>query len=163
MSIILFSRPIHSGKTTELLQWCNGQKGVAGILMPDMDGVRHVLDIRTNETFRIQCPDPLNSTEPLTTVGKFHFYTHAFERANTLLGVILEQQHDWIVIDEAGKLELESKGFYPSLRKAVERYLDPEQRGTLLITVRESLCNEVICFFGLENCKVVHQTSDIRK
>ncbi len=163
MSIILFSRPIHSGKTTELLQWCNRQNDIAGILMPDMDGVRHILDIRTNESFMIQCPDPLNSIEPLTSVGKFHFYTHAFERANSLLSDILDQQHEWVVIDEAGKLELESKGFYPSLRKAVELYTGTKERGTLLITVRESLCGEVVRFFGLESFKVVHQTSDIIK
>ena len=43
MSIIIFSRPVHSGKTTELMQWCEQvsiKQNVAGILMPDIDGSR---------------------------------------------------------------------------------------------------------------------------
>ena len=40
MSIFIFSRPVHSGKTTELLHWCNQQKNIMGIAMPDINGSR---------------------------------------------------------------------------------------------------------------------------
>ncbi len=162
MSIIIFSRPVHSGKTTELLEWCKQQPGIAGILMPDIDGHRNVLDLRSNETFPIQCANPEQAEdEPLTVVGKFHFYSKAFERANMILIDTLESDPEWLVIDEAGKLELEGKGFYPSIKRAAELYTNEQRQGNLLITVRESLCNEVIRFLGLKDYMVVHDTKDI--
>lgn len=161
MSIILFSRPVHSGKTTELLQWCRLRENVAGILMPDIDGSRKILDLSSNDIFDIQCIDPASATEPLTRVGRFDFYTQAFERANEILLRALDQPAEWLVIDEAGRLELEGKGFYPAIKHAAEVYTGNKKQGNLLITVRESLCEEVIRSFHLVDHKVVHQTKDI--
>ncbi|HMK04501.1 MAG TPA: nucleoside-triphosphatase [Ferruginibacter sp.] len=160
MSIILFSRPIHSGKTTALLQWCDHQKNVQGILMPDVNGRRKILDIRTKEIFDIQCTDPVNTRETLTAVGKFHFYTSAFEKANLIL--INAMQHDpaLLIIDEAGKLELDGKGFYNALERIIPFY-DRKGRGRLLITVRDYLCEEVIRFFNMQHYTLVHETGDI--
>jgi len=140
MSIIIFSRPIHSGKTTELLQWCNEQKNVCGILMPDISGSRKILDIKTKEVFDIECTDAENTKEPLTTIGKYHFYTAAFDKANLILLDSLAQKPNWLIIDEAGKLELEGKGFYSSIKKATELYNNKEKTGNLLITGRDSFC-----------------------
>lgn len=161
MSIYIFSRPVHSGKTTELLKWCNQQKNIAGILMPDINGSRKILDIGTTEIFDIECMDAINTKEPLTSVGRFHFYTTAFEKANASVLTALNQRPGWLVIDEAGKLELEGKGFYESIVKAVDVYSDDKISGNLLITVRESLCNEVISFFKIKNFRVVHQLQDL--
>ena len=56
---------------------------------------------------------------------------------------------DWLIIDEAGKLELNGKGFYEAIIKAVYLYNNNKTTGNLLITVRESLCKDVIAFFKL--------------
>jgi nucleoside-triphosphatase THEP1 len=157
MSIYIFSRPVHSGKTTELQRWCELQKNIAGILMPDIDGSRKILDLHTKNFFDIECMDAMNTKELLTSVGRFHFYTAAFTKANTIVLAALNQSPGWLVIDEAGKLELEGKGFYESLVKAVDVYSDDKISGNLLITVRESLCNEVISFFKIKNFRVIHQ------
>ncbi|MBI3234324.1 MAG: hypothetical protein HYZ42_09835 [Bacteroidetes bacterium] len=161
MSIYIFSRPIHSGKTTELQQWCNLQKNIAGVLMPDIDGGRKILDLQTKEVFDIECTDAINTKEPLTSVGRFHFYTVAFEKGNLIITQALAQSPDWLIIDEAGKLELEGKGFYRSIIKAVDFFKSEKSTGNLLITVRESLCEEVISFFKIKNCRIVHQLDDL--
>ncbi len=161
MSIYIFSRPIHSGKTTELLQWCNQQKNISGILMPDLNGERKIIDVQTKEVFDIECIDPLQTTEPLTSVGRFHFYTASFERANSILINAVNQNPDWLVIDEAGKLELESKGFYQSIIKAVALQDSKRNSGNLLIAVRESLCDEVISFFKIKDCHIIHKLEEL--
>jgi nucleoside-triphosphatase len=161
MSIYIFSRPIHSGKTTELLQWCNQQKNIAGVLMPDINGIRKILDLHTKDVFDIECTDAANTKEPITSVGRFHFYTAAFEKANAIVLAALNQMPDWLVIDEGGKLELDGRGFYESIVKAVDLYSNNKVSGNLLITVRESLCNEVITFFKIKNFLVIHQLEDL--
>lgn len=161
MSIYIFSRPVRSGKTTELLQWCNKQKNIAGILMPDINGGRKILDLQTKETFNIEIKDAANTKEPLTSVGKFHFYTAAFDKANAIVLVALSQSPCWLVIDEAGKLELEEKGLYKSIAKTVEFYNDDKAPGNLLITVRECLLAEVISFFKMKNTHVIHHLEDL--
>jgi nucleoside-triphosphatase THEP1 len=161
MSIFIFSGPIHSGKTTELLQWCDQQKNIAGILMPDIDGSRKILDLHTKDVFDIECTDTTNTKEQLTSVGRFHFYTAAFKRGNLIITQALAQNPGWLIIDEAGKLELEGKGFYRSIVKAVEFYQNKKAIGNLLITVRESLCEEIISFFKIQNAGVIHQLDDL--
>lgn len=161
MSIYIFSRPVHSGKTTELLQWCNQQKNIAGILMPDINGSRKILDLQTKNMFDIECTDATNTKELLTAVGRFHFYTASFEKANAIVLAALNQTPGWLVIDEAGKLELDRKGFYDSIVKTVEIYNNDNAAGNLLITVRESLCKEVIPFFKIKDARVIHQLQDL--
>ena len=97
MSIYIFSRPVHSGKTTELLQWCNQQKNIAGILMPDINGSRKILDLQTKNMFDIECTDATNTKELLTAVGRFHFYTASFEKANAIVLAALNQTPGWLV------------------------------------------------------------------
>lgn len=161
MGIYIFCRPVHSGKTTELLSWCNKQDNIAGILMPDMDGGRKIYNIKTKDIFDIECLDPANCTEPLTTVGRFNFYTSAFEKANSILLNELCNYPDWVVIDEAGKLELDGKGFYSALKTIVDLYKSNTAEGNLLIIVRDSLCDAVISFFEIEHCKIIHQLQEL--
>jgi nucleoside-triphosphatase len=160
MSIVLFSRPIHSGKTTALLQCCDGQKDIQGILMPDIDGSRKILDIGTKEIFDIQCADPVHTTEQITTVGKFHFYTAAFEKANRILLDASKLDPEWLIIDEAGKLELEGKGFYEALRKIIPLY-DKAGKSKLVITVRDFLCEDVIRLFRISNYSIAQEAEEL--
>ena len=107
--------------------------------MPDINGSRKIFDVRSREIFDIECADAINTKEPLITAGRFHFYTTAFEKANSILINALNHEPAWLVIDEAGKLELENKGFYSSIVRALEIYDNNEMTGNLLITVRDSL------------------------
>ena len=160
MSIFIFSRPVHSGKTTQLLHWCSQQKNVMGIAMPDINGSRKIMDLHTKEVFDIECTDVANTKEPLLAVGRFYFYTAAFEKANSIILNSLPQNPHWLVIDEAGKLELDGKGFYNSLSKAAKFYSTKKSSGNLLITVRDYLCTDVISFFNLTDYKIIHRFED---
>lgn len=143
------------------MHWCARQKNIYGVLMPDMDGRRKILDLNTKEVFDIECTDPENTNEPLTPVGKFLFYTKAFNRANLILLEALTQDPAWLVIDEAGILELEGKGFYKAIEKAAAVYSNNKNTGNLLITVRESLCEEVTVFFNLKDHRVIHSLEEL--
>jgi nucleoside-triphosphatase THEP1 len=161
MRIFIFSRPVHSGKTSALLEWCGSRKNVAGIAMPDVNGLRKIMDLETKQVFDIECADPENTGASLTSVGRFHFYTDAFERANAIVMDALSRDPDWMVIDEAGKIELERKGFYEALKKAVAYYSDPDTKGRLLITIRDSLCFEMISFLNIRNFSVIYSLDEL--
>lgn len=161
MSIYIFSRPIQSGKTTELQKWCNLQKNVYGILMPDINGCRKIVDINENKIFDAECVDYIDTKELLISVGRFNFYITAFEKANLILLHALSLNPDWLVIDEIGKLELKDEGFYKSIIEAVKMYSKKNKPGNLLITVRDSLFEEVISFFNIKNFKVINSLDTI--
>lgn len=162
MSIIILSRHVHSGKTTGLLQWCSRRKNVQGVLMPDINGSRKIMNIRTTGLFDIECTDA-NTHEPLTTVGRFRFYTRAFEKANTILSDALHQNPPWLIIDECGRLELQGMGFYPSIAKALSLYSDKKNNGHLVITVRDSLYAEAMRFFHIENHILIDSVNELDK
>lgn len=157
MSIYIFSRPVHSGKTTELIQWHKQHKVATGVLMPDIQGSRKIMDLKTGELFDITCSDETVGEEAIVRVGSYRFYTLAFDKANAIIMNALAENPGWLIIDEAGKLELGGKGFYSSLTKAIAFYDKPEQAGKLLITVRESLAEEIRQFFNIKNCQIIHQ------
>jgi nucleoside-triphosphatase len=161
MSIYIFSRPVHSGKTTELLEWCNLQNNIYGVLMPDVNGNRKILNLDTKEIFDAECIDIVNTTPSITSIGKFNFYTEAFEKANSILMYALSQNPNWLVIDEAGNLELNGKGFYTSIVKAIDFFSDTTS-GNLLITVRDSLCKEVISFFNIKEFEIICRLEAIK-
>ena len=161
MSIYIFSGLIQTGKTTALWEWCNQQENIAGVLMPDINGSRKIFDVNSREVFDIECIDAANTKEPLTPVGRFNFYSSAFEKANSILINAMVQKPHWLVIDEAGKLEMEGKGFFPAIIKAIPFYDDTNTPGNLLMTVRGSLCNEVISFFKIKNYRVIDQLEDL--
>lgn len=157
MSIFIFSKPIHSGKTTELLSWCNRQKNIAGILMPDIDGQRNIHNIQTKENFIIQCDNSSNTKETLINIGRYHFYAAAFKQANLILLHAASIEQDWLVIDEVGKLELEGAGFYPALQEIITT----GKYKNLLLVVRDSLCGQVISFFKINNANIIHRLNEL--
>jgi len=163
MSIIIFSRPVRSGKTTELMQYCQeitNTKVVRGILMPDLDGSRKLFDINAKEWFDIECKDPSTTRRSLITVGAFHFYADAFEKANAII-LQAASKSDLLIIDEVGKLELEQKGFYPCIKEILEKeeYKSPVK--SLLLVVRDNLYEQVVQFFDIGQHTLINNLSDI--
>ena len=163
MSIIIFLRPVRSGKTTELMQWCDQispKKNVGGILMPDVDGNRKLFDISTKEWFDIECEDPATTTRSLIAVGKFNFFTDAFEKANTIL-LQAASKSDLLIIDEVGKLELEGKGFYESIREILENDEYKNSFKSVLLVVRDELYEPVLSFFEITQHRLITNINDI--
>lgn len=153
MTIVLFSRPVRSGKTTELQQWCTEVGQVGGILMPDREGQRYFQDIETGEAW----PALAAGNEEALEVGRFRFSAEAFRRASRRIALGADQP--FLVIDEIGKLELEGLGFASVLRSLLQ---DPDwARAALLLVVRDTLLEPVIAAFGLNDAFVVHSLDEL--
>lgn len=160
MPVIIFSRPIRTGKTTELLAWCRHLENLQGIAMPDTPEGRKIQDLSSGELFDAQCT--ATTEEKLIHIGPFSFYASAFERANQLLINAAAGMPDYLVIDEVGKLELLGQGFYPAVKSALEQYKRVDHPAKkLLLVVREPLLQQVCDFFAIKNPVIVHALQDI--
>lgn len=153
--IIIFSRPVHSGKTSALQDWCYRQKDIAGVLMPDVEGKRKLLNLQTNELHDFECAYNEDNPASVTTVGRFNFYSAVFDLFNEVMIKSVLAQPQWLVIDEVGKLELAGKGFYPAVKAILSDHENNKFRGNVLLVVRDSLCNEVISFFNISTYNIV--------
>jgi len=155
MSIVIFSAPVHSGKTTSLMNWCSNKNNVHGILMPDINGVRKFLNIYTDEIFDAVCNHPEQSMDELTSIGQYHFYETAFTKANNiLLNISPSVKH--IIIDEIGKLELQQKGLYKGAIQLLNRNAQ-----NIILVVRDSLVEAVTSAFHLTNYSIVNKAEEI--
>lgn len=154
MSIFIFSQPIHSGKTTALMQWCKKNTNCDGILMPDVEGSRKMYAIREAYLFEASCQSFQATHEEVISIGPYSFYKEAFDRANKIIIAALNSSVEWLVIDEVGKLELIRSGFYPAVQKAIEAVNTNSFKGNLLLVVRDSLLTAVINEFGIEKYEV---------
>jgi nucleoside-triphosphatase THEP1 len=149
--IIIFSKPIHSGKTTELQLWSNGKKNIAGILMPDINYKRKMQNIATGEIFDAEINDVATPDNQIEMIGTYVFYAAAFKKANHILCNATAQNPDWIIIDEVGKLEMTEGGFYKSVKYILE---NKGCHTKLLLVVRDGLVNNVIDFFKISNYRI---------
>lgn len=155
MSIIIYSAPVHSGKTTALINWCRDKKNIAGILMPDINGTRKFLNIETKEVFDAECKQPDQGVEELVSIGSYHFYESAFAKANNIiLSISPSVKH--IIIDEIGKLELQQKGLYEGATHLLSR--SPQK---LILVVRDSLVEAVASAFNLTSYSLINSGEEI--
>ncbi|MEX1189107.1 MAG: nucleoside-triphosphatase [Bacteroidia bacterium] len=151
MSIIIFSREIHSGKTTEIEQFIQSRDNAVGILMPDIDGFRNILNILSQEKRIIQLE---KSNENSIQIGKYIFDIAAFDWANTCIIQEAKSTPKWLIIDEVGKLELNGNGLHDSVVKAIEIYDIADKSKQLLLVIRDTLFNEVIKHYNLKHFEV---------
>ena len=156
-NIFIFSRPIRTGKTTELMDWIAGKNEVAGFLTPDTDGIRMLYDIRTKKYYAMQLPE--GSVEENISVGKFSFSKKAFEHAKHLLS---DTVASWLIIDEAGKLEIEQGiGLEPELSAAINFYKKNDSAGSLILVIRDTLIEKAIKKYDLGRAEIVHSLKEL--
>ena len=156
MSIIIFSRPRNSGKTSELISWCAQQKNCSGILMPDVDGLRKMYNIQSETMFDAEHNVAISTNESLITIGNFHFYESSFEVANQIIEKAINEQKKYVIIDEVGKLELNHQGLYKAVIMAIESVENKGFSGTLILTVRDVLLEKVLDCFRIKEYSVVN-------
>lgn len=135
--IHILTGPIRSGKTTALLKWVEEKKDVTGILTPDVDGIRHFMNIANHQLFKMEA----SANEEKIVVGRFAFSKINFEKANTILLEAMDGK-GWLVLDEAGPLELNGEGFYNSIKTILD-----SGKEKILLVVREELVEKFcVCF-----------------
>jgi nucleoside-triphosphatase THEP1 len=151
-NIYILSEPIRSGKTTALLEFCNQQLSVGGVITPDVNGIRKIYYPREKKYADLQIE---NEKEGIT-VGKFNFSNDAFSNARSVLQELDFDEYSWIIVDEIGKLELLSaNGFEPELSKLIKRFKDYNGDTKLLLVIRDSLLQLGRGFYDLKFAKVI--------
>jgi nucleoside-triphosphatase THEP1 len=158
-NIIIFSRPIRSGKTTELGRFIAGRKDVGGFLTPDADGKRRLYDIAAGSYHEFEIKEsPI--LQPAITIGKFHFAISAFDKAKQLFSH--QSRYKLFIVDEVGKLEvIHNSGFEPELTLLINHYRSHQGQGMLLLIVRDTLLNAVLNKYNLDCVQIVSSTGQL--
>lgn len=156
-NIFTFSKPIHSGKTTSLMNWCKEKKNVKGILMPEVDGLKYFYDIEQNKIFNAEILNDSKLVDELQIIGNYRFSYAAFEKANHIIKNSIMLNTDWLIIDEIGKLELQEKGFHSSLKSI----LTSSSKINLLIVVRDTLIKEVTDFYQISHFTIISTLDEL--
>lgn len=81
--------------------------------------------------------------EEALTVGRFAFSKRNFEQAAEII-LSAAGKDGWLVIDEAGPLELRGEGFAPVLKEVFKI-----RNSRIVVVVREGLAEQLENFFGL--------------
>lgn len=147
--IYILTGAIETGKTTTLLKWANGRKDVFGMLTPrDKDHLRFGLDVYNNRCFKMQTE---LQTGDIISVGRYRFLKSAFKKGNAIIKKALsENSAGYIIIDELGKLELQSKGLHESAILAIPKTISSKELHLILI-IRESLLTPLIEKYRIVN------------
>jgi nucleoside-triphosphatase THEP1 len=146
---------VNSGKTSLLSSWVEEyhrrNRRVCGILAPAVwvQGRKiayNIVDVYSGETKLWASTEPIDDAEKW---GRFWFSQEGLHFGQRALGRI-DDLCDIGILDEAGPLELENRGWACSLREILIR---PPKN--MIIVVRASLVQPISNFFGIESCKVL--------
>lgn len=145
--IFILTGPIGSGKTTMLEKWIKGRSDVSGILMPVLDGIRHIYSIHSGKLVPVEIRGD-ESPEEIVRIGKFNFSKKIF---NWGIDEILKglRESNTIIVDEIGPLELTGEGFFPALNKVLDKFAEKEEKKKLILVIREGLVEKVINYFQI--------------
>lgn len=153
--IYILSGDIRTGKTTALQEWIKGWQNVKGVLTPDNEeGIRELYHIAEGRTHPFQVTREAENT---VSVGRFLFLKESFLLANEILIQEFEEDNfEFLVIDELGKLELKGQG----LHRAAQHILSSKKQvnGHILIVVRSFLVEQVIEKYGITDYVVVSKS-----
>ena len=147
MAIFLLSGPIRSGKTTRLLNWAKTRSDVGGILTPDQNELRVLIDISLNEQFTFQVTEKYENTIP---IGRFYFSSDAFQTGRNIIARERRSTKNWLVIDEVGPLELQGQGFEPEISNTIDFFKKQNLAKNLLLVVRQNLLDEALRHYKID-------------
>lgn len=148
---IIYTGPIRSGKSTSLHNLISDRTDVGGFLTLDREGLRHLYDIRLQEFYPFQT----TSTENTITVGRFTFFSSAFDSMAEIIERDLNSDCRYLIIDELGKLELKKQGLYSMAKELMSIIANTDKIAVWI--VREELLNEVMDFFGFHDHEIVNK------
>lgn len=137
-NIYIVTGPIQTGKTTRLFKFVNEHKSIDGILSPIVDEKRHLYHISSHTLKLLEVP----KSNKTIAVGKYHFLKETFNWANEKLIESFNNSPEWLIIDEAGKLEMTNKG----LNKAINYTLKNSKNSStkIVLVIRDYLLNEIL-------------------
>lgn len=151
MPIRLLVAAKRSGKTTGLLRWATRRGDVGGVLAPDRRGLRVLYFPATAAACPFQLPpgQPAPPGDRSVSVGRFRFLASAFAKTRDVLRRdAADPRLAWVVVDEAGPLELRGGGLDATLRELLPLAAPPGHPLQLWV-VREDLADSVRARYGL--------------
>ena len=143
----ILTGPVHSDKTTKLMQWAATQKNIDGIFQPVIDGKRFIYNIGSRTLKILEATETLPSEE-LIIIGKYKFRKNVFDWAQNILLDCLDKKLNWLIIDEIGPLELGGKGLEPAISKIFEQI--DKFNGNILCVVRDTILEKFVEHYKLE-------------
>ncbi len=153
LMILILTGPVRSYKTTTLMKWSASRADCGGVLTPDVDGSRCVMDIFSKKIIPFQIPEQKSVDDIL--IGRFVFSSAAFNEAKLWLDQqISDPDIKYLILDEVGPLELKDLGWHDWLKAALEKFGDK----TLIIVVREALLSAVVEKYNLREAKIVDKS-----
>jgi nucleoside-triphosphatase THEP1 len=146
--IHVLTGPVHTGKTTRLMQWASSQKNIDGIFQPIIDEKRFIYHIASRTLKMLE--SPLNSIdEKVIKIGNYRFSKDVFIWVQNVLLNSLDKNLEWLIIDEIGPLELEGKGLEPAVSIILNE--DEKYEGNILCVVRDSMLDKFIEHYKLQS------------
>lgn len=153
-NIFIFSRPIRTGKTTQLLGWSRNKPDMYGLLTPDVDGLRMLYDLVTKQYHPFQLETAASG--PAISVGRFIFARESFATASRILLDAAQQSYNWLVIDEVGKLEIEQgQGLDDVVKTVIAQHRARKQNGRLLLVIRDTLLGKALEQYRLHDATIL--------
>ncbi len=153
-NIYILSEPVHSGKSTLLMNWSKQQTSIAGVLMPDVDGSRKLYDIASQTYYDFQVAEKQGAGT--IDICKWNFDEAVFQLGRDILLNAAKQRPDWLVLDEVGKLEMNrNTGFEPAVKELVEIYKQETGNAKLLLVIRDYMLEQSFAHYGLNSDMVL--------
>ena len=145
-SVYIYTGEIKTGKTTRLQKWVNENPDADGILSPVIDGYKHLVSVKSNETRLLEYHGDDKLIE-LTKIGNYNFLTSVFEWGRGELYNAYLRKPQWLIADEIGPLELRVEGLEPEVSRILND--DANDETNVVLVVRKPLLETVISHYGL--------------
>ena len=159
--IYIYTGKIHSGKTTSVLNWAKTQNSVSGIVCPIINGKRYFVFYPSNRKYLVEANDKFK--QEIIPCGNYKFRKIIFDNANEYLIKVINEDYEWVIIDEAGFLELDNSGFHISIEAAVKKYSLKSSKFNLIIIVRDTLVESILKKYKIEKtAKVINEISGLK-
>ncbi len=147
--LYFLSGPVQSGKTSRLIRWTENRGNVDGILAPVIEGRRHLKHIASGDVKCVQLPSAQWKNSEAWQIGSYFFSIPVFEWARRALLQSSRRKPEWLIVDEAGFLELDGRGLEPALTEILHlNSLDAP--ANIVFVVRESLVKRMTAHFNLD-------------
>ena len=147
--ITILSGPIHSGKTTKLLQWAEKIPGRSGIATPVQNGLKVLYDLSEKKYYPFQTDDNTTTPKDCITIGAYRFLNSAFIIGRQILSLAAQRNPSWLIIDELGPLELRGQGWEPVAGQIINQYLSHQKNSDLILVIRENILPEALTHYGI--------------
>jgi len=158
MSLVIYSNPIKTGKSTSLFNWCYKQKKtIQGFIMMEVNSQKVIYNANNLQPFIY--PPSTNEIK----IGSYVFDASIFSAGNAhIIDCLKQNKFDIFCLDEIGKLELQNNGWHNGLMAILEHEKQNNQN-LYLIIVRDYLIENVISKYNLNNYLVINSLEKLQQ